>query len=112
MILRPRPGEALPAGKPFILLGAAWAGEEELEAVEVSCDGGGSWRAAELLGPFTRYAWRHWQLPWTPAQPGPARILARARDTKGRLQPRHASWNVLGYGNNGVEEHAVSVTVA
>ncbi len=112
VILRPRPGEALPAGKPFFLLGAAWAGEEELEAVEVSCDGGGSWRAAELLGPSARYAWRHWQLPWTPAQPGPARILARARDTTGRLQPRHASWNVLGYGNNGVEEHAVSVTVA
>ncbi|MEJ5359113.1 MAG: sulfite oxidase [Desulfobacterales bacterium] len=111
VILRPRPGDALPAGVPFPVLGAAWAGEAEVEAVEVSCDGGQSWLPAELLGPRARFAWRHWQLPWVPRERGPTRILARARDNTGRRQPDRASWNVLGYGNNGVEEHGVTVTV-
>jgi hypothetical protein len=38
--------------------------------------------------------------------------MARATDEKGNRQPLQAPWNVLGYGNNGVEAHAVSVTVA
>jgi hypothetical protein len=33
-------------------------------------------------------------------------------DTKGQQQPENASWNVLGYGNNGVREHAIVVHVA
>ncbi len=111
VILRPQPGDLLPAGVPFPVLGAAWAGEEEIAAVEVSCDGGKTWLPAKLFGPNVRYAWRHWQLLWTPPERGSARILARARDTAGRRQPDRASWNVLGYGNNGVEEHGVTVTV-
>jgi hypothetical protein len=38
-------------------------------------------------------------------------IMARATDDQGRQQPMQAVWNSLGYGNNGVREHAVRVTV-
>jgi hypothetical protein len=37
--------------------------------------------------------------------------MARAIDANGRMQPVNASWNVLGYGNNGVEEHAIVVHI-
>ena len=33
-------------------------------------------------------------------------------DSKGEKQPMQASWNRLGYNNNGVEEHGVTVQVA
>jgi hypothetical protein len=37
--------------------------------------------------------------------------MARATDHQGRQQPMQAEWNALGYGNNGVHEHAVTVRV-
>jgi len=38
-------------------------------------------------------------------------LLSRATDMKGNQQPMNANWNVLGYGNNGVREHAVTVQI-
>ena len=37
--------------------------------------------------------------------------MARAMDSRGNQQPLQATCNVLGYGNNGVQEHAVKVRV-
>jgi hypothetical protein len=30
---------------------------------------------------------------------------------RGRRQPENADWNVLGYGNNGIREHAIRVKI-
>ena len=38
-------------------------------------------------------------------------IMARATGKKGRRQPDNAHWNVLGYGNNGIREHAIVVQI-
>jgi hypothetical protein len=37
--------------------------------------------------------------------------MARATDTNGLRQPETAHWNALGYGNNGVLEHAVKLII-
>jgi hypothetical protein len=37
--------------------------------------------------------------------------MSRATDAQGRRQPMQAVWNSLGYGNNGVREHAVKVFI-
>jgi hypothetical protein len=37
--------------------------------------------------------------------------MARATDSEGRQQPMNAQWNVLGYGNNSVRQHAVTVRI-
>ena len=37
---------------------------------------------------------------------------ARATDTAGRQQSMDACWSVLGYGNNGIEEHATAMRMA
>src|SRR6516225_2147212 len=40
---------------------------------------------------------------------GPAMLRARATDCAGRVQPDHAQWNRLGYGNNSIQEIAIRV---
>ena len=66
--------------------GLAWSGRGKIERVEVSVDGGQSWRAAELQGPVLdkahtafRYLW-NWQGEET-------RIMSRAVDETGYVQP-------------------------
>ena len=110
IITQPLAGEKLARGKVAVL-GAAYGGEQEVDKVEVSVDNGASWNEAEFIGPHERYAWRQWQYVWTAEQPGQFRIMARATDTNGQRQPQQAEWNVLGYGNNGVKEHGISVEI-
>lgn len=110
IITQPTPGEMLKAGA-VVILGAAYAGEAEVAEVEVSTDGGSSWQPADLIGPHEPYAWRQWQIVWKAEESGEYSIMARATDTEGNQQPTHAEWNVLGYGNNGVFEHTVRITI-
>jgi DMSO/TMAO reductase YedYZ molybdopterin-dependent catalytic subunit len=107
---QPLPGEQRPAGR-IVVLGAAYAGEERVEKVEVSTDNGATWHAAEFIGPDEPFAWRHWQFIWQVTQPGKHTLLSRATDSRGRRQPETAEWNLLGYGNNGIREHAVAIDV-
>lgn len=87
-IARPVMREVVPAGENYKIYGAAWAGEAEVARVEVSMDGGESWHAAKLLGQATRYTWRFWEYRWkTPAQTGRHVVMARATDSRGRVQP-------------------------
>ena len=97
------------AGK-VIILGAAYGGEKDVAKIEVSIDGGNTWEAAEFIGPHEPYAWRQWQMVREVTAPGEYTIMSRATDNEGNEQPMHAGWNVLGYGNNGVTEHAVTFT--
>src|SRR5947209_13061764 len=53
--------EAVPAGSEYRVFGAAWAGESEVAAVEVSTDGGKTWAPARLLDRAVPYAWRFWE---------------------------------------------------
>lgn len=94
-----------------IIREAAYAGEADVARVAVSVDDGATWEDAAFYGPHERYAWRRWEFQWTVSEPGEYVILARATDSKGRVQPDSAHWNVLGYGNNGIREHAVAISV-
>jgi DMSO/TMAO reductase YedYZ molybdopterin-dependent catalytic subunit len=111
IILEPVPNETLPAGVVPIR-GAAYAGEAGIDHVEVSVDEGLNWHPARLIGLEMEYAWRHWEYLWDIGQPGTYKIMARATDSKGNRQPETASWNVLGYSNNGILEHAVEVEIS
>jgi DMSO/TMAO reductase YedYZ molybdopterin-dependent catalytic subunit len=110
IIVEPATDQFLPAGIVPVR-GAAYAGEAGIEKVEVSVDLGKIWHPAELLGPEQPYAWRHWEFLWEVNAGGGYTIMARATDTSGRRQPETAHWNALGYGNNGVMEHAVTVRI-
>jgi hypothetical protein len=93
------------------VLGAAYGGETDVESVEVSADNGRTWNSAAFIGPHELYAWRQWQYVWEVKQKGNYTLMSRATDTKEHPQPMNAKWNVLGYGNNGVREHAVAVQI-
>jgi hypothetical protein len=89
------PGEALPAGT-VVILGAAYAGEFEVDRVDISLDGGTTWSPADFIGPHEPYSWRQWQYVWKAIEEGEHTLMARATDADGNPQPPHAQWNLLG----------------
>lgn len=110
LICAPRGGEALAAGAAVCVNGMAWSGAERIAQVDVSADGGETWRAAELVGPSERYAWQAWRCSWTPQAPGEHAIMSRATDAAGNVQPMRTAWNRFGYMVNGVRPVKVSVS--
>lgn len=72
--------------------GLAWSGMGRIERVEVSVDGGASWRDAHIEAPRERWLWVRWSYLWEANAPGAYRLLARATDEKGRVQPQ-TPWN-------------------
>jgi len=110
IITQPLKDAQLPAGLTPIR-GAAYAGEDGVKLVEVSIDDGQTWNPAKLIGLEAPYAWRHWEYMWNAQIKGAATIMSRATSTNGEQQPDTATWNVLGYCNNGVQEHGVTIQV-
>ena len=58
----------------------------------------------------TRFAWRLWSHTFTPKAPGKVRLLARATDSPGGVQPREAVWNQSGYFYNAWHSVEIEVT--
>jgi DMSO/TMAO reductase YedYZ molybdopterin-dependent catalytic subunit len=90
------------------IYGAAWAGEAEIVKVEISTDGGSSWRPATLGHDHAHYAWRLWSYNWN-APTGKHSILSRATDTLGRTQPETPVWNPSGYLYNAIDRVEIHV---
>ena len=103
------PRSSVPLGEPTWIAGVAWAGLRGVRRVEISIDGGRSWRSAQLEPPLSRYAWTRWALRWIPRRRGHHDLVCRATDGTGALQdprprPPHPS-GASGY-------HHVGVTVS
>jgi sulfite oxidase len=93
--------EPLRSGAPFELRGYALAGGgRSVARVDVSCDGGETWKDAQLLEDLGPWAWRLWSLR-VELPAGEHQILARAWDTGGGTQPESPAtvWNPKGYMN-------------
>jgi len=90
------------------LTGRAWSGHGTITGVEVSTDGGETWRDAAVEPAPDRYAWQRWSVEWD-AAPGHHVICSRAIDETGHTQPLDPGWNVGGYEVNAV--HRVKVEV-
>ena len=93
------------------LQGRAWSGLGPIERVEVSTDGGRSWKEAELEPAPGAHAWHRWTFVWD-AIPGEHVLASKATDATGATQPLEAEWNVGGYGNNAVQLMPVTVSAA
>ncbi len=98
----PSDGDKIPLAGAT-LRGMAWAGEERITKVEVSTDGGSTWRDAQLSSKSLPFAWRLWTSEWKPPKPGYYTVLSRATDSAGRVQPFVATWNPSGYLYNAVD---------
>lgn len=92
--------------------GVAFGGMHAIKGVEVSIDGGKSWKHARLMGPdMGRYAWRQFVLP-AQLPKGTYQLASRATDVRGNVQPETRGENQSGYNNTSWADHAVTVTVA
>ncbi|MFB4299087.1 sulfite oxidase [Actinomadura sp. NTSP31] len=101
---------ALPAGHQ-ILHGRSWSGNGRVRRVEVSVDGGATWRPARVRDHHANpRGWVRWEFPWRPDAPGPHELLARATDETGASQPSTAPYNTLGYLFGAVVRHPVTVS--
>ena len=72
--------------------GRAWSGAGAITQVEVSIDGGATWHAAHLEPPGERWLWTCWSYNWD-ARPGQYRIMSRATDEVGRVEPQTPRFN-------------------
>ena len=96
LITRPLAAAVVAPGR-IEVAGFAWAGEDDIQRVEVSSDHGATWQAARLAGERAKYAWRRFEYSFDAARPASYLILSRATDAKGRTQPISPPWNPSGY---------------
>ena len=92
-IARPENNEVIRANSKYLVKGAAWTAGAIVTKVEVSCDSGRSWGEATLNGEATENAWRLWEFGWQTLSPGGYTLMARATDSRGRMQPMERDAN-------------------
>ncbi|HWG90807.1 MAG TPA: sulfite oxidase [Candidatus Thermoplasmatota archaeon] len=109
LLTSPAPSDLLNTGEPVLLTGKAWSGEHPVARVRVSVDAGRTWRDATLRASAGPYAWREFELAWTPEARGDYTVLCQAIDEAGNAQPLVPEWNTLGYQNNAVLPVTLSV---
>jgi DMSO/TMAO reductase YedYZ molybdopterin-dependent catalytic subunit len=105
----PAPDARVARGQVQLLDGIAFDGGSGIRAVDVSSDGARTWQPAELGGDLGPFSFRRWRLAWRPTQPGHYRLMVRATNRAGDVQPAQAGWNRAGYLRNVIEELAVEV---
>lgn len=111
VISTPSDGLDVPLGRPLTIAGAAWAGDHgAVSAVDVSVDGGRSWRPAKLGAEKSEFGWRLWSHEFTPEKAQYYTLMARARTAAGDSQPFAPEWNPSGYQWNVVHSVGVNAT--
>ena len=110
-ICTPAAGAKLKAGRTTVAGYALPAGHSgcTLAKVELSTDGGATWKPAKLQGDARAFSWQLWsadvELP-----AGKHELLVRASDSRGNTMPKQGQWNLKGYLYNGW--HRVAVEAA
>lgn len=100
-------GDRFAVGKPIDVRGIAWDDGHGISGVDVSTDGGQSWRPASLGEDLGRFAWRQWSFPFTPAEAGRYAMMARATNNQGVSQVTKLVFSPSGYNNNVIQTVAV-----
>lgn len=108
-IVSPDGSSRLAAGLPVTVRGIAFSSNGAVVQVELSDDGGSSWRAVQLGSDHGPHAFRTWEFPWTPGQPGDAELAVRATDGAGNVQTDEPIWNPGGYLWSRIEHQRVMV---
>ena len=112
LITQPSGGDSLKGAGLYEVTGIAWSGRGAIARVEITVDGGTTWKTAELMTPVlpkahTRF---RWQWKW---DGNPALIASRCTDDTGYTQPPLPQLiDVRGmnsqYHNNGIQAWKVA----
>jgi hypothetical protein len=93
----------LAPGAPTPLRGIAFGGDCGVAKVDLSLDGGQSWRGAELGRDEGTYSFRRWQAQVTAPATGALDLAVRCTNTNGLAQPDAPNWNSGGFMRNPIE---------
>jgi sulfane dehydrogenase subunit SoxC len=91
LITFPSFGRNLDGRGLYEISGLAWSGAGRVAKVEISTDGGATWREAALQRPIFPKSFTRFRLPWD-WNGSPATLQSRAIDEKGNVQPTRATW--------------------
>ena len=86
LITQPSGGQTLKGPGFYEISGLAWSGAGAVIKVEVSADGGKTWKLAKIQGPVHKKAYTRFTLPWS-WDGGEAMLVSRATDERGDVQP-------------------------
>ena len=88
VITYPCPEKPLQGRPGFVEIGGlAWSGAGKIARVDVSVDGGDTWRTAELQEPVLSKACVRFRIPWEWREGQRSFLQSRAIDETGRVQP-------------------------
>lgn len=73
-------------GKNIPIAGIAFAGDRGISKVEVSVDGGVTWKTTIVKDPLSKYTWVLWTSGFTAADKGDYKIIVRGTDKTGQIQ--------------------------
>ncbi len=92
-----------------VIQGIAFAGSRGIQRVEVSTDGGTSWKPAVIQQPLSSNTWVFWHFTWQPPRAGSYTLVVRATDGTGQVQ---TSRQTDTYPDGATGYHQVDVRVA
>jgi DMSO/TMAO reductase YedYZ molybdopterin-dependent catalytic subunit len=73
-------------GGKIPIAGVAFAGTRGISKVEVSTDGGTTWKTAQIKDPLSKYTWVLWTAGYVPPNNKNYNIVVRATDKSGKTQ--------------------------
>ena len=96
-------GASVKAEAPLLVRGIAFGGDCGVARVELSDDGGTTWRAAALDPEQGKYGFRRWSAEVAAPSPGALTLKARCTNANGEAQPAEPNWNGGGFMRNVIE---------
>jgi hypothetical protein len=90
--------------------GISFGGDCGVAQVELSADGGRSWRKTELGRDEGAYSFRQWSTQVTTPKSGKVMLDVRCTNAKGEVQPSSPNWNGGGFMRSVIER--VELTIA
>jgi sulfane dehydrogenase subunit SoxC len=114
VITSPSGGQVLMDKGVYNVTGLAWSGRGKIKRVDVSFDGGISWKPARVEGPVQNKALTRFNIPWT-WNGKSAFLQSRAVDETGMVQPTYQELRKIRgtrsvYHNNAIQTWQVEET--
>jgi hypothetical protein len=97
------------AANGFTVQGVAWDRGHGIKQVEVSLDGGQTWKPADLGKDLGRFAFRPFSFKTGKLAPGKYVVSSRATNNAGETQAEKLKFNPAGYQNNVPQRVTVTV---
>ena len=102
-------GQQVARGSAIDVKGIAWDGGAGIERVEVSFDGGASWRNATLGRDLGNFSFREFAASAPARERGALVVMARATSRAGETQVEQLIHNPAGYHHNVIQRVSVEV---